>query len=120
MSLSFTQKMKLAKDLIMNASKITQLIKDKSDELFNYQQKTMFPNGRGHIKINGKGECLEIKFAPDLKNDQPELERQIAAAITKSNADMLQFYIEQGKKISQDIDPDLLKQIENEIEENKT
>lgn len=123
MSLSFTQKMKLAKDLIMNASKITKVVKEKSEELFKYEQKTMFPNGKGHIKINGKGDCTEVRFSPEFSqpDKQRELEKQLELTISISNANMLQYYIEQAKKLGEDIDPELLKQIENEIiDEDKT
>lgn len=120
MSLSFTQKMKFAKDLIMNSGKIVTMLKEKSEELFKYEQKTMFENQKGHIKLNGKGECLEVRFSPELLKDQRLLEKQIEKAITEATESMLKYYIEQGKTMSKDIDPELLKQIENEIEENKT
>lgn len=120
MGLSFTQKMKFAKDLIMNSGKIMSMLKEKSEELFNYQQKTMFQNKKGHIKLNGKGECIEVRFSPELLQDQRLLEQQVELAITEATQSMLQYYIEQGKKMSEDIDPDLLKHIEKEIDENKT
>ncbi len=123
MSLSFAQKMKLAKDLIMNASKISKLVKEKSEELFKYEQKTMFPNNKGHVKINGKGDCLEVRFSPEFSqpDKQRELEKQLELTISISNANMLQYYIEQAKKLGEDIDPEILKQIENQIiDEDKT
>jgi DNA-binding protein YbaB len=111
-------KLKLAKDLIINGSKAIPLIKEKAEELFKYRQRVKMKDGLGSVVLNGKFECMEINIDPELfQNDPNKAQEIIQSAITKSNQAMLDYILEECKKLGKEVDPKLMDEISEQIEE---
>ena len=113
-----SKKMKIAKDLIVNGSKAIPLIKQRAEELFKYRQRVKMKDGLGSIVLNGKFECMEINIDPALfQQDPKKAEEIIQSAITKSNQAMLDYILEECKKLGKEVDPELMDEISEQIEE---
>lgn len=112
------KKMKIAKDLIVNGSKAIPLIKERAEELFKYRQRVKMQEDLGSIVLNGKFECMEINIDPTLfQQDPKKAEAIIKSAITKSNQAMLDYILEECKKLGKEVDPKLMEEISEQIEE---
>lgn len=112
------KKMKIAKDLIVNGSKAIPLIKERAEDLFKYRQRVKMKDELGSIVLNGKFECTEININPDVFNQDPKkAEEIIQSAITKSNQAMLEYILEECKKVGSEVDPELMAELEEQIEE---
>lgn len=113
-----SKKMKLAKDLIVNGSKAIPLIKQRAEELFKYRQRVKMKDGLGSVVLNGKFECMEINIDPTLfQQDPKKAEEIIQSAITKSNQAMLDYILEECKKLGKEVDPKLMDELSEQIEE---
>ena len=113
-----SKKMKIAKDLIVNGSKAIPLIKQKAEELFKYRQRVKMKDGLGSVVLNGKFECMEIQINPELFNKDPQKAMEtLQSAITKSNQAMLEYILEECKKVGSEVDPKLMSELEEQIEE---
>jgi len=115
---NISKKLKIAKDLIVNANKIIPLLKEKADELFKYEQELILNDGLVKMTLNGKLECIDLKINPELLRDNPEAAiLLIKSAISTSNQNMLEHIIEECKKTGKGIDPDLMNDISSEIDD---
>jgi DNA-binding protein YbaB len=114
----FNKKMKIAKDLIMNANKLIPMIKEKAEDLFKYERTVNVNNKTVSLTLNGKLECTSLIIDKNLLKNEPEKAIQcIKAAITASNQGMLEYMLEECKKAGKDIDPALMEKISDEIED---
>ena len=113
-----SSKMKIAKDLIMNGSKIIPLVKEKAEELFQHKKKASFQNKKGHIIMNGKFECVDLKIDVEEFNKDPKaFEEELKNKISALNQKMLEHILEEAKALGKEVDPELLDKISGEIED---
>lgn len=115
---NMNSKLKIAKDLIMNANKLIPLIRDKAEDLFKYQKTVSVNEKKVSLTLNGKLECVDLVIDKDfLKNNPEHAIECIKAAINASNKNMIEYVISEAKKVSEDIDPELLDKISSEFDE---
>jgi DNA-binding protein YbaB len=113
-----SKKMKIAKDLILNGSKLIPLVKTKAEELFKFKLQIPMQNKKGSIVMNGKFECTSVtidkeEFLKDPKGFEEELQKKI----TILNQKMLEHILEEAKGVGKEVDPSLMDKISNEIED---
>lgn len=112
------KKMKMAKELIVNGSKIIPLIKIKAEDLFKYNQTVKVNKGLVEITLNGKFECVNLEVNKELMKSEPEKAIElIKQAISSSNQGMLEHILSEAKELGKEVDPKLLGEISESLEE---